>query len=58
MQRKRFRPVYAAGQIALSGSAAWQGTKTTALRAKQLIDLGDDHNCEHLAQRLGSPAAI
>lgn len=48
-----FRPCIRCRPDSAPGSAAWQGTKTTALRAKQLIDLGDDHNCEHLAQRLG-----
>ncbi|MBB1504429.1 DNA-3-methyladenine glycosylase 2 family protein [Pseudoalteromonas sp. SG41-1] len=37
------------------GSSAWQGTKTTALRAKHLIDsdLTTQQSCERLAERLG-----
>jgi AraC family transcriptional regulator, regulatory protein of adaptative response / DNA-3-methyladenine glycosylase II len=48
-----FRPCMRCRPDSAPGSAAWQGTKTTALRAKQLIDQGGSHDCEQLAQRLG-----
>ncbi len=48
-----FRPCIRCRPDSAPGSAAWQGVKTTALRAKQLIDLGDSCNCEMLATRLG-----
>ncbi|WP_024608841.1 AlkA N-terminal domain-containing protein [Pseudoalteromonas sp. TAB23] len=48
-----FRPCIRCRPDSAPGSAAWQGTKTTALRAKQLIDQNDEHDCEKLAARLG-----
>ncbi|MBH0055483.1 helix-turn-helix domain-containing protein [Pseudoalteromonas sp. SWXJZ94C] len=48
-----FRPCIRCRPDSAPGSAAWQGTKTTALRAKQLIDQNDEHDCENLASRLG-----
>ncbi|MBH0077240.1 helix-turn-helix domain-containing protein [Pseudoalteromonas sp. SWYJ118] len=48
-----FRPCIRCRPDSAPGSAAWQGTKTTALRAKQLIDQHDEHDCEKLAARLG-----
>ena len=48
-----FRPCIRCRPDSASGSAAWQGVKTTALRAKQLIDQYDEHDCEKLAERLG-----
>ena len=48
-----FRPCIRCRPDSAPGSAAWQGTKTTALRAKQLVDQQDEHDCEKLAARLG-----
>ena len=48
-----FRPCIRCRPDSAPGSAAWQGTKTTALRAKQLIDQNNQHDCEKLATRLG-----
>lgn len=48
-----FRPCFRCRPDSAPGSAAWQGTKTTALRAKQLIDQYNEHDCEMLAARLG-----
>ncbi|KTF09266.1 DNA-3-methyladenine glycosylase 2 family protein [Pseudoalteromonas sp. 10-33] len=48
-----FRPCIRCRPDSAPGSAAWQGTKTTALRAKQLIDQHNEHDCEKLAERLG-----
>ncbi|TMN83292.1 MULTISPECIES: AlkA N-terminal domain-containing protein [unclassified Pseudoalteromonas] len=48
-----FRPCIRCRPDSAPGSAAWQGTKTTALRAKQLIDQHNEHDCEMLAERLG-----
>ena len=48
-----FRPCIRCRPDSAPGSAAWQGTKTTALRAKQLIDQDNQHDCEKLATRLG-----
>ena len=40
-----FRPCIRCRPDSAPGSAAWQGVKTTALRAKQLIDQYDEHDC-------------
>lgn len=48
-----FRPCIRCRPDSAPGSAAWLGTKTTALRAKQLIDQNNEHDCEKLAVRLG-----
>lgn len=50
-----FRPCIRCRPDSAPGSGAWQGTKTSALRAKYLIDqnLIQPQNCEHLAARLG-----
>ena len=48
-----FRPCMRCRPDSAPGSFAWQGVKTTALRAKQLIDQGACYDCEKLAARLG-----
>jgi AraC family transcriptional regulator of adaptative response / DNA-3-methyladenine glycosylase II len=48
-----FRPCIRCRPDSAPGSAAWLGTKTTALRAKQLIDQEHEYDCEKLATRLG-----
>jgi len=50
-----FRPCIRCRPDSAPGSHAWQGTKTTALRAKKLIDnnLTQPQSCEQLAERLG-----
>ncbi|MBQ4833746.1 DNA-3-methyladenine glycosylase 2 family protein [Pseudoalteromonas sp. MMG010] len=48
-----YRPCIRCRPDSAPGSAAWQGTKTTALRAKQLIDVEQISDCEQLATRLG-----
>jgi len=50
-----FRPCIRCRPDSAPGSSAWQGTKTTALRAKQLIDnnFTQGQSCEQLAERLG-----
>lgn len=50
-----FRPCIRCRPDSAPGSSAWQGTQTTALRAKQLIDSNftQPQSCEQLAERLG-----
>ena len=48
-----FRPCIRCRPDSAPNSPAWLGTKTTALRAKQLIDKGEAYDCEVLADRLG-----
>ncbi|WP_404344107.1 AlkA N-terminal domain-containing protein [Pseudoalteromonas mariniglutinosa] len=48
-----FRPCIRCRPDSAPQSAAWLGTKTTALRAKHLIDQHNEHDCEKLALRLG-----
>lgn len=50
-----FRPCIRCRPDSAPGSSAWLGTKTTALRAKQLIDSNftQPQSCEQLAARLG-----
>ncbi|MFP3349922.1 AlkA N-terminal domain-containing protein [Pseudoalteromonas sp. SIMBA_153] len=48
-----FRPCIRCRPDSAPGSAAWLGSQTTALRAKQLIDQYNECDCEVLAARLG-----
>lgn len=50
-----FRPCIRCRPDSAPGSSAWQGVKTSALRAKQLIDnnLTEPQSASQLAQRLG-----
>ncbi|KTF16674.1 DNA-3-methyladenine glycosylase 2 family protein [Pseudoalteromonas sp. H105] len=50
-----FRPCIRCRPDSAPGSSAWQGVKTTALRAKQLLDsnFSEPQSCEKLADRLG-----
>ncbi len=50
-----FRPCIRCRPDSAPGSSAWQGTQTTALRAKALIDsnFSQPQSCEQLAERLG-----
>ena len=50
-----YRPCIRCRPDSAPGSSAWHGTKTTALRAKQLIESNftEPQNCEQLAARLG-----
>ena len=50
-----FRPCIRCRPDSAPDSSAWQGVKTTALRAKQLLDsnFSEPQSCEQLAERLG-----